>query len=195
MGSGGVWCFNIPMTSVTYLQQTSADQLRPSAPADVTITRVFPAEPEFNARMYREVGADWNWVDRLDWSAGHWASYCSDPCISTLRATADGEAVGFAELRMSPCDPAESPSAADPSAPDGDDVEIVYFGILPAHTGRGLGGWFLSEVCRIAWNVPGCRRVWLHTCDDDSPAAIPNYQARGFTEFARADTGCAACTA
>lgn len=93
------------MTSVTYLQQTSAEQLRPAAPADLTITRVFPAEPAFNARMYREIGADWNWGDRLEWPQGRWASYCSDPCISTLRATVDGEPAGFTELRMSPCDP------------------------------------------------------------------------------------------
>lgn len=184
------------MTSVTYLQQTSADQLRPSAPADLTITRVFPAEPAFNSRMYREIGADWNWVDRLGWSDGRWASYCTDPCLSTLRARVDGEIAGFTELRMSPCDP-EVDSIAEgtnPSTDDGVDVEIVYFGLLPEFAGRGLGGWFLSEVCRIAWNVPGCRRVWLHTCDDDSPAAIPNYEARGFTEYDRADSGCAACT-
>lgn len=184
------------MTSVTYLQQTSVDQLRPVVPADLTITRVFPAEPTFNARMYREIGADWNWVDRLGWSDGRWASYCTDPCLSTLRARVDGEIAGFTELRMSPCDP-EVDSIAEgtnPSTDDGVDVEIVYFGLLPEFAGRGLGGWFLSEVCRIAWNVPGCRRVWLHTCDDDSPAAIPNYEARGFTEYDRGDSGCAACT-
>lgn len=184
------------MTSVTFLQQTSADQLRPTAPADLTITRVFPAEPTFNARMYREIGADWSWVDRRVWPEGRWASYCSDPCISTLRASVDGEVAGFTELRMSPCDPKlDSISTGAGNADDGVDVEIVYFGMLPEFTGRGLGGWFLSEVCRIAWSVPGSRRVWLHTCQDDSPAAIPNYLARGFVEYARADAGCAACSA
>lgn len=189
------------MTSVTYLQQTAADQLRPASRVDLDITRVFPADPGFNTRMYRDVGRDWNWVDRLEWSDGHWASYCSDPCVSTLRATVDGEIVGFAELRMSPCDGATHGASdhvgADRagSADDGVDVEIVYFGLLPRFAGRGLGGWFLSEVCRIAWNVPGCHRVWLHTCDEDSPAAVPNYLARGFVEYAHGDAGCAACTA
>lgn len=180
------------MTSVTYLQQTAASQLRPAAPADLAIHRVFPAEPAFNARMYREVGADWNWIDRLEWSDGHWASYASDPCVSTLKATLDGEVVGFAELRMSPCDP--EVDSIDAGAEDGVDVELVYFGLLPRFAGRGLGGWFLSEVCRIAWNVPGVRRVWLHTCSEDSPAAIPNYLARGFVEFAREEAGSRACT-
>ncbi|WP_299023322.1 GNAT family N-acetyltransferase [uncultured Dietzia sp.] len=178
------------MTSVTYLQQTDPSQLRPARPRDLTISRVFPAEPDLNSRMYREIGGDWNWVDRLEWSDGTWASYCTDACVSTLRATHQGDLAGFAELRMSPCG-ADAPLGSD----HGVDVEIVYFGLLPRFAGRGLGGWFLSEVARIAWKAPGCRRVWLHTCDDDSPAAIPNYRSRGFTEYARADTGCAACTA
>lgn len=187
------------MTSVTYLQQTAASQLRPAAPADLAIHRVFPAEPTFNARMYREVGADWDWVDRLEWSDGHWASYASDPCVSTLKATLDGEVVGFAELRMSPCEPRVDPTGSEPDEAagayyDGVDVELVYFGLLPRFAGRGLGGWFLSEVCRIAWNVPGVRRVWLHTCSEDSPAAIPNYLARGFVEYAREEAGSRACT-
>ena len=147
--------------------------------------------------MYRRIGADWKWSDRLDWSDGRWASYCSDPCLSTLRTTVDGEIAGFTELRMSPCDPDldSIDRGARRDANNGLDVEIVYFGIVPEFTGRGLGGWLLSVACRIAWNVPRCRRVWLHACDDDSPAAIPNYQARRFTEFARADSECAAYTA
>lgn len=172
------------MTSVTFLQQTALSKLRPSAPANVMIARVSPAEPEFNAQMYREIGGDWNWGDRLAWSEERWASYCSDPRISTLRATVDGAVAGYAELRTS----------VDAAAETAVEVELVYFGILPAFTGRGLGGAFLTEVCRTAWSVPGCRRVWLHTCDDDSPAAIPNYEARGFEIYARSDSGCDACT-
>lgn len=181
------------MTSVTYLQQTSASWLRPARRADLTISRVFPAEPAFNSQMYREIGADWKWTDRLDWSDGRWASYCADPCVTTFRATRGGEVAGFAELRMSPCGDEPGSGHGDPA--DGVDVEIVYFGLLPRFAGLGLGGWFLSETVRIAWQVPGCRRVWLHTCGDDSPAAIPNYLSRGFVEYAREDTGCAACTA
>ncbi|MDZ4233481.1 MAG: GNAT family N-acetyltransferase, partial [Dietzia sp.] len=104
-----------------------------------------------------------------------------------------GETAGFAELRMSPC--GDEPGADLDDLGDGVDVEIVYFGLLPRFAGLGLGGWFLSEVTRIAWQVQGCRRVWLHTCVDDSPAAMPNYLSRGFVEYAREATGCTACTA
>lgn len=177
------------MTSVTFLQQTSAAQLRPARHADVTVSRILPAEPAFNARMYREIGGEWNWVDRLGWSEGRWSAYATDPAISTFRAHHGGEVAGFAELRMSP--PSTDTATANGS---GVELELVYFGLLPSFAGRGLGGWFLSEVCRIAWNVPKVRRVWLHTCDDDSPGAIPNYLARGFVAYARENTGCAACT-
>lgn len=175
------------MTSVTYLQQTDPSQLRPAGRADLRIARVFPAEPAFNARMYREIGGDWNWSDRLSWSDGRWASYCSDPAVTTFRAHRGDDLAGYAELRMSP--------PLDPTDTDGVDVELVYFGLLPHVAGNGVGGWFLSEVTRIAWQAPGCRRVWLHTCENDSPAAIPNYVSRGYVEFDRRDAGCAACTA
>ena len=29
----------------------------------------------------------------------------------------------------------------------------------------------------------GAKRVWLHTCTLDNPAALPNYLKRGFTPF------------
>ena len=61
-------------------------------------------------------------------------------------------------------------------------VEIVYFGLLPQYTGRGLGGALLTEAVERAW-ASGAARVWLHTCTFDHPAAIPNYLARGFTVF------------
>src|SRR5918912_1291423 len=55
----------------------------------------------------------------------------------------------------------------------GDDVEIVYFGLLSAHTGNGLGGWALTEATRRAWAM-GAKRVWVHTCDLDHPGALAN---------------------
>ena len=61
-------------------------------------------------------------------------------------------------------------------------MEIVYFGLLPSWTGAGLGGWALTEAARRAWAM-GARRVWVHTCDLDHPAALANYLARGFSPF------------
>lgn len=170
------------MTSVTFLQQTAPADLRPGRRASVTITQIAPPQPDFNARMYRDVGAGWKWSDRRRWSPEHWAEYVADPRVRTLRAARGAEVVGFAELRTTPFE-------------EGVEVEIVYFGLLPRFTGQGLGGWMLTEVVCTAWATPGCRRLWLHTCADDSPAALPNYLARGFVEYAHSEHGCADCTA
>ncbi len=61
-------------------------------------------------------------------------------------------------------------------------LELVYFGLLPAFIGLGLGGALLTDVVQRAWAM-GARRVWLHTCDLDHPRALANYQARGFRIF------------
>ena len=45
-----------------------------------------------------------------------------------------------------------------------------------------MGGALLSDAVRTAWTL-GARRVWLHTCSLDHPAALGNYQARGFRLF------------
>jgi ribosomal protein S18 acetylase RimI-like enzyme len=59
------------------------------------------------------------------------------------------------------------------------DVEILYFGLLPAFIGRGWGGHLLTHAIRRAWAL-GAGRVILNTCSLDHPAALAAYQARGF---------------
>ena len=61
-------------------------------------------------------------------------------------------------------------------------AEIVYFGLLPEFTGRGLGGHLLTSAAEAAWSQ-GPERVWLHTNTMDHPSALPNYLRRGFTAF------------
>ena len=79
--------------------------------------------------------------------------------------TVEGEPAGYFELRR-----------------NGTDIEIAYFGLLPAFTGRGLGAHLLTEAVEQAW-AAGATRVWLHTSTLDHPAALPNYLKRGFTIF------------
>jgi GNAT superfamily N-acetyltransferase len=62
----------------------------------------------------------------------------------------------------------------------GDEVEILYFGLAPQFIGKGLGGFLLSEAIAKAWQWQGANRVWVHTCTLDHPHALKNYQARGF---------------
>jgi GNAT superfamily N-acetyltransferase len=65
--------------------------------------------------------------------------------------------------------------------PDGS-TEVAYFGLMPKFIGRGLGKHLLTCAVEQAW-ADGAQRVWLHTCTDDDPAALPNYLKRGFKPF------------
>ncbi|MDQ6611131.1 MAG: GNAT family N-acetyltransferase, partial [Gemmatimonadota bacterium] len=58
-------------------------------------------------------------------------------------------------------------------------VEIVYLGLTKPAQGFGLGAWLLEHAVNEAWGL-GATRVWLHTCTQDAPQALPNYLARGF---------------
>jgi GNAT superfamily N-acetyltransferase len=70
----------------------------------------------------------------------------------------------------------------------GGNVEITAFGLLPAYLGKGLGGYALTLALRQAWateplDAPTARRVWLHTCTEDHPHALGNYQKRGMRPY------------
>jgi GNAT superfamily N-acetyltransferase len=58
----------------------------------------------------------------------------------------------------------------------------VYFGLMPDFLGRGLGKQMLTAAVKRSWEM-GAKRVWLHTCTQDNPAALPNYVKRGFTPY------------
>ena len=117
-------------------------------------------------RLYHDVGAQWYWHDRLEWSDQELAEHLERPDVGLWELQVQGASAGYFELQRH----------------DDGAVEILYFGLVPAYIGRGLGGFLLTEAVREAWAM-GARRVWLHTCTLDSPNALPAYQARGFRAF------------
>jgi len=154
--------------TITHLEMCSPGALRPKpAPRpDVAVARVPVPAPELNRFFYTAVGGRWYWLERLPWTYADWLRYLDRPEQETWVVNVAGTPAGYFELERQP----------------GGSVEIVYFGLLPAHTGRGLGGWALSEAARRGWEM-GARRVWVHTCDLDHPGALANYLARGFRPF------------
>jgi ribosomal protein S18 acetylase RimI-like enzyme len=152
----------------TYLEMTSRDRFKPARLDDpeIAIRRVDPPDPALWRYLYSEVGRQYRWFDRLPWTEEEALAYLSDPKISLWILEVQGVLAGYFELRREPDDA----------------FEIVYFGLLPAFTGRGLGRHLLTEAVERAWSS-GAARVWLHTCTFDHPNAIPNYISRGFTVF------------
>jgi len=154
--------------TITYLEMRSRDALRPSAAVEgFELVCVAPADAGINRRYYEQVGADWNWTDRLAWSDVDWQTHVEREELSTWLAMHEGQEVGYVELEQQPQG----------------DVQISYFGLLPDHFGKGLGGAMLTAAIETAWSLAGTRRVWVHTCTDDHEGALPNYQKRGFRVF------------
>lgn len=161
----------IVAVTVWSLEMTASADLVPAAAprdANVQILRAGRPAAALSAFFYREVGADWHWVDRADWSRADWIRWVDRDEHHLLWVASDGVPAGYLELEQQP---------------DGS-VEIAYFGLLPGFVGRGIGPWLLAQGIAVAWALPGTRRVWVHTCSLDSPAALGTYEARGMRVFA-----------
>jgi GNAT superfamily N-acetyltransferase len=153
----------------TYLELNSVDAFRPAFGSfpGVTIERVAGPTAALYRHCYRTVGDQWHWRDRWDWTDDEIVRHLARPEITLYVARREAELLGWYELRR---------------VPEDDSVEIAYFGLVPAAIGQGLGRHLLSCAVRDAW-AAGPRRVWLHTCTLDHPAAVPNYVARGFAPY------------
>jgi GNAT superfamily N-acetyltransferase len=159
---------------ITYhLEMTDPGALHPSRVRvpDLEVRQAKVPCPELNRFFYTAVGGDWYWLDRLPWTYGQWLAYLDRPEVETWVASSSGTPAGYFELEAQP----------------GADVEIVYFGLLPAFTGRGLGGRLLTAAAERAWRL-GAARLWLHTCSLDHPNALAHYLARGFRLFKEVET-------
>ena len=84
--------------------------------------------------------------------------------METYVARLDGAVAGYYELHLA-----------------GGSAEVSIFGLLEHARGAGLGGHLLTDALRRG--LRRAPRVWLHTCTDDDPRALPNYRARGLTVF------------
>ena len=159
----------MPAVEVTtwYLEMTAPSQLAPAPAPDpqLAVRQVELPSPELSRALYTGVGSDWYWTDRLTWSRQRWHERLARPQVETWVGWVRGAPVGYAELER-----------------DRDAVELASFGLLPAFIGRGLGTRLLDAAVRRAWALEP-RRVWLHTCSLDGPAALPTYRARGFTVY------------
>ena len=154
----------------TYLALDDPFQFRPVERAPSLAVRLVQRRPfpvDRYRRLYKDVGEQWFWHDRLAWLNEQLERYLASPDITVWELeTESGESVGYFELQRT----------------DDASVEIVYFGLVPKFMGRGLGGLLLTHAVKAAWQVGG-PRVWLHTCTLDSERALPNYKARGFREY------------
>ncbi|MGH7524164.1 MAG: GNAT family N-acetyltransferase [Gemmatimonadales bacterium] len=152
---------------ITYLELPAlGSAFRPAArelPPDCELQLERPPEAaRIAGEMYRCVGAEYYWLDRIRWTDDQWREVVDQPGVELWTARIGARIAGYYELH------------GDASA-----VEIKYFGLTPPFIGQGVGGPLLSAAVRRALAI-GPGTVKLNTCTLDHPAALANYLARGF---------------
>jgi hypothetical protein len=160
--------------TITYLEMTSPDQLRPSAHSTEADFQLKTASARSARRAYVRIFEPLGQARRLVWTESEWAEELSLPGVQAWIAQIASRVAGLVELEASP----------------GGDVGIVVFGLIPERIGQGLGGHFLTVVTRMTWELTSpdgtaTRRVWLQTSSHDHTNALPNYESRGFRIFRR----------
>jgi GNAT superfamily N-acetyltransferase len=113
--------------------------------------------------LYNGVGRDYGWNDRNRMDDSLLQAILSDPGVEVHRLLVAERSAGYSELDRR----------------QADEVQIAYFGLMADFIGKGLGKYFLDWTVARAWSY-GPRRVWVHTCTHDHPAALPNYLRAGF---------------
>jgi GNAT superfamily N-acetyltransferase len=126
-----------------------------------------PVDLDVFKGLFRTIGEPWLWYGRLQKSDEAIACILTAP-TTTLRYLHDpsGALVGLFEAQQ-----------------QGDDtLEVTYFGLVPAATGKKLGPALMEHGLAEAWH-PGITRIWVHTCSFDSPVALSFYRRQGFKPF------------
>ncbi len=132
---------------------------------NVSVKPVHRPTPELNHFFFMTIGRPYRWFSRLGWDYQQWHKFLSQQQVQTWIGYQDEIPFGYFEL-----------------VKHDEDVEILFFGVLPGFVGQGLGGYLLNQAIEKAWSL-GTDCVWLHTCSNDHPAALGNYQSRGFNVF------------
>lgn len=162
------------MTTIWHLEMRSPEQLNAKSLShpNAQLMEARVKQGELNRFLYQLIGQHWQWFDKNSWTLEQWRNHAERDEVRTWLLLVDGSPAGYYELERQP----------------GNQVEILYFGLAKPFIGLKLGGALLSEAIRSAWawqddagRLP--ERVWVHTCSDDHPSALANYQARGFELF------------
>lgn len=154
---------------VTFLERTEPPTAPPSFRSDLSIRRVPNPTVAWFRALYRNIGEDWLWFSAAVMPDDRLAAYIAGPTVEILALARDGEDIGLAEIDY---------------ASDGE-AEIVTFGVIGPAVGTGAARHLIEHTLAHAFR-PGVRRVWLHTCTFDHPAAMRFYLRRGFRAYKRA---------
>jgi GNAT superfamily N-acetyltransferase len=153
---------------------TFLEMREPPAPevplSPLSLHRIENPQPETYRTLFRKVGANWLWFSRLIMEDPELTAIICDRDVElfAIRDTS-GTEVGILELDFR----------------EAGECELSFVGLIPELSGQGHGRWLLAEAVTRAWR-DGVRRVHVHTCTLDHPAALAAYRRAGFTPYRRA---------
>lgn len=154
--------------AVTWMELTDLQREPPATPTGFELRRLGPVDAALHRQLYRAVGEPWLWSGLIDKDEADIAAHLGAPGVLSCALIADGAPVGLLDLEST----------------EEEGVEIVYFGLVSSHLGKGVGGWMMAQAVRIAREA-GHKRLWLHTCNFDHPSAVAFYRRHGFRIYAQ----------
>jgi GNAT superfamily N-acetyltransferase len=153
----------------TFLEMNAPPPRRPDPPGvNCTLERVETPDPAWYRSLFQRVGEPYLWSSRLAIDDAELLRILRDPGVEVYVLRAGGEDVGVLEL--------------DFRIPE--QCEIGFFGLLDGAIGTGAGRYLMNRTLERAW-TRDVKRVWVHTCNLDHPAALQFYIRSGFEPYKR----------
>lgn len=157
-----------------FLAYQGPTQAMPQWPAHVMLMEAELPSPELSQFLFTAVGTPWHWFSRLSWDYQQWLDFLTQQQLRTFVLYVKGTPAGYIELW---CHPEDDHS-----------VELKFFGLMPTFAGQGLGKLLAQAAVALAQQWQPAKKVWVHTCSEDHPAALTTYQKAGFViEFSEVE--------
>lgn len=152
---------------VTYFEMFAPPQPPPEPERpDLSFRRVADPDVGWYRETIRTIGEAWLWFSPLVIPEARLRALLRNPRLEVYALERGAETAGIAELDRRVVG----------------EVEISFFGVTPSEFGTGAARWLMNRTLAAAFR-DGPRRVWLHTCSFDHPAAVPFYLRSGFAPY------------
>ena len=154
-------------TEVTFLEMTFPPVLETRWPEpDLSFEEIpFPDIDSYRT-LYHQVGEPHYWVNRRHLTRKQLTALLHHPENRGYYLRRAGALIGFTEV----------------NARRFPQMEIVFVGLIPTETGKGLGRAILMETLKQIWERQP-QRVIIETNTLDHPAAMTLYQQVGFAPY------------
>ena len=136
--------------------------------ANVSLERLKNVTVERYRAVFRAVGQDWLWFSRLRMPLAELRGLLAHPDVHAFALVEDGQDIGLLELDLR----------------SSDKPELAFFGLVASRVGGGLGRRLMQTALQYAKNL-GAKRLHVHTCSLDHPAALGFYVRNGFVPVRR----------